>query len=165
MSVAGARYVVGIDLGTTHTTLAMAPLPGSEEDGRPRVEVFAVPQLATPTTLDARPLMPSCVYFAHESERALALPWDEGRRFAVGEYARARGAESPARVVASAKSWLSHTGIDRRAAVLPIGAPEDVEGSPRSRRRSVTSSTSARPGTARSQEATRRSSSPGRRSC
>ena len=127
MSVPGARYVIGIDLGTTHTTLAMAPLPGPEEDGRPRVDVFAVPQLVTATTLDARRLMPSCVYFAHESEGALALPWDEGRRFAVGEYARARGAESPARVVSSAKSWLSHSGIDRRGQVLPLGAPDDVE--------------------------------------
>ena len=27
----------------------------------------------------------------------------------------------------SAKSWLSHPGVDRRAPILPLGAPEDVE--------------------------------------
>jgi hypothetical protein len=29
--------------------------------------------------------------------------------------------------VSSAKSWLSHPGIDRRAGVLPVGAPGDLE--------------------------------------
>jgi hypothetical protein len=45
----------------------------------------------------------------------------------VGEFARQRAVQAPGRVVASAKSWLSHTGIDRRAAVLPDAAPPDVE--------------------------------------
>ncbi|HYO93605.1 MAG TPA: Hsp70 family protein, partial [Polyangiaceae bacterium] len=58
---------------------------------------------------------------------ALPLPWEAGRRFAVGEYARARGAEAAARVISSAKSWLSHAGVDRRAALLPPNAAEDVE--------------------------------------
>jgi hypothetical protein len=125
--VTKARYVVGIDLGTTHTALAMAKLGADGSVESSHVEVLAVPQLVTQTTMDPRPLLPSCVYFALESEGALALPWDRERRFAVGEYARSRTAESPARVVASAKSWLSHTGIDRRGPVLPLGAPDDVE--------------------------------------
>src|SRR5690606_6168349 len=33
----------------------------------------------------------------------------------------------PSRLVASAKSWLSHPGADRRAAILPWGASEGVE--------------------------------------
>jgi hypothetical protein len=121
-----ARYVVGIDLGTTHSALAMARLDGGGDEA-PRIEVLEVPQLVTQTALEARSLLPSCVYFALESEGPLALPWDPARRFAVGAYARARTAESPARVVASAKSWLSYVGIDRRGPVLPLGAPEDVE--------------------------------------
>jgi molecular chaperone DnaK (HSP70) len=127
VSDAAPRYVLGIDLGTTHTAMAMAQIAEEGGDARPRVEVFAVPQLVTATGMEARPLLPSCVYFAHESEGALALPWDPGRSFAVGEHARSRGAESPARVVTSAKSWLSYAGIDRRGPVLPLGAPEDVE--------------------------------------
>jgi hypothetical protein len=117
-----ARYAVGVDLGTTHTAMAtVAP----ESEGRPTV--FEIPQLTAPGQLERRALMPSCVYFAHQSEGALALPWDKSRDYAVGEYARARGVESPARLVSSAKSWLSHTGIDRRVGVLPVGAPEDIE--------------------------------------
>jgi molecular chaperone DnaK (HSP70) len=114
---------VGIDLGTTHSALAGAD--AERENALP--EVFAVPQLVTRSALEPRPLLPSFIYFPHESEGALALPWDAERRFAVGEYARSRGVEAPARVVSSAKSWLSHSGIDRRAPVLPQGAPDDVE--------------------------------------
>ena len=40
-----------------------------------------------------------------------------------GELARKRGAENPARLVASAKSWLSHAGANRTAPILPWGAP------------------------------------------
>ena len=118
-----ARYVVGIDLGTTHTALAFADL--AAEDGHP--EIFAVPQLVGPGALEARPLLPSFLYFAHESEGKQTLPWDESRSFVVGEQARARGVDAPARLIASAKSWLSHPGIDRRGSILPLGAPEDVE--------------------------------------
>jgi molecular chaperone DnaK (HSP70) len=117
------RYVVGIDLGTTHTALAAIDpdAPGAQP------EVMAIPQLVAPGALDSRALLPSFVYFAHESEASLGLPWDERRRFAVGEYARQRAAESPARVISSAKSWLSHDGVDRRGPILPQGAPDDVE--------------------------------------
>jgi len=121
--VSEARFAVGIDLGTTHSALAAVEL--ESEQGHP--EVFAVPQLVARASVEARALLPSFVYFAHESEGALSLPWDKDRTFAVGEFARSRGVESPVRLVSSAKSWLSHTGIDRRAPVLPIGAPDDVE--------------------------------------
>jgi molecular chaperone DnaK (HSP70) len=45
----------------------------------------------------------------------------------VGELARSHGAKVPTRLVSSAKSWLCHPGVDRRAAILPWGAPEDVQ--------------------------------------
>src|SRR4029077_5175030 len=66
-------------------------------------------------------------YVAHESEGPQALPWDKKRKYVVGEHARARGVDAPARVIASAKSWLCHPSVDRRGAILPPGAPEDVE--------------------------------------
>jgi hypothetical protein len=118
-----ARYVIGIDLGTTHTALAFAD--PAAEGARP--EVAPIPQLVAQGTVEARPLLPSFLYLAHESEGPQALPWDAERRFAVGEHARARGVDAPARLVASAKSWLSHPGVDRRGPTLPLGAPEDVE--------------------------------------
>ena len=47
-------------------------------------------------------------------------------KFVIGELARKRGAENPSRLVASAKSWLSHAGVDRTAPILPWQAPEEV---------------------------------------
>ena len=119
------RFAIGIDLGTTHTALASVSLSAQAE--AERTQVFEIPQLVARGALEARALLPSFIYFGHHSEGALALPWDERRSFAVGEYARTRGAEAAARVISSAKSWLSHAGIDRRSALLPLGAPEDVE--------------------------------------
>src|SRR4030095_1472671 len=43
-----------------------------------------------------------------------------------GEYARWQGARVPSRLITSAKSWLSHGGVDRTAAIRPWGAPPDV---------------------------------------
>ena len=117
------RFAVGIDLGTTHSALAVAPLEGDA----PRPQVLTIPQLVAQGQTDAPPLLPSFLYFAHPSEGPQALPWDAERSFVVGEYARARGTDAPARVIASAKSWLSHPTVDRRAGILPLGAPEDIE--------------------------------------
>jgi Hsp70 protein len=120
-----ARYVVGIDLGTTHSAVAFAPLGDDASPGD--LQVLPLPQLVARGLVEPRTLLPSFVYLAHESDGKQALPWDSDRRFAVGEYARSRGVDTPSRLVSSAKSWLCHTGIDRRASVLPPGAPEDVE--------------------------------------
>jgi molecular chaperone DnaK (HSP70) len=118
-----AKFVVGIDLGTTHSALAVAELDSTD----PRVSVLEIEQLVAAGSVAKRSLLPSFLYFAHESEPALALPWDGERRFCVGEFARSRGAEAPQRVISSAKSWLSYGGVDRRAGTLPLGAPDDIE--------------------------------------
>ena len=73
-------FAVGIDLGTTHSAMAVTSL----EDEEAAVAVFEVPQLVARGAFEPRLLMPSCIYFAHESEGALALPWDAARRFAYG---------------------------------------------------------------------------------
>ncbi len=112
----------GIDLGTTHTALAFVP-----DDGEEVPSAWNVPQLVAEGVLESRPLLPSFVYFGLDNETFLGLPWDKSRRYAVGEHARVRSIDAPGRVVSSAKSWLSHTGIDRRSGVLPQGAPGDVE--------------------------------------
>jgi hypothetical protein len=118
-----AKLVVGIDLGTTHCALAVASLATPQA----RVEVLPIEQLVAPGAAEKRTLLPSFVYFAHEGEAPLALPWDAERRFAVGALARARGAEAPERVISSAKSWLSYGGVDRRAGSLPLNAASDIE--------------------------------------
>lgn len=123
----GARYVVGIDLGTTHTALAYAPIHDDPTLPSPPVTVLGIPQLVAQGTVEARELLPSFFYVAHESDGPQALPWDEERTYVVGEHARTRGVDAPARVITSAKSWLGHPSVDRRGAILPAGAPEDVE--------------------------------------
>ena len=45
----------------------------------------------------------------------------------MGEFARSHGVKVPARLVSSAKSWLSHPGVDRTSALLPWQAPPDVQ--------------------------------------
>ncbi len=122
------RYSLGIDLGTTHCALSWVDTQAS--DGETVVQgVLQVPQLTGPGAVQGQPLLPSFIYLPHESELApgdLALPWASGQNFAVGEFARARGAATPIRLVQSAKSWLGHTGVDRRGAILPAEAPPEV---------------------------------------
>lgn len=115
-----ARYVVGIDLGTTHCAVAYSPVDATD------IRVFDVPQLVAPGEVAPRPLLPSFLYLPAEGELAAhhrTLPWGEAADV-VGELARRQGARSPMRLVASAKSWICHGGINRRAPVLPWGAPE-----------------------------------------
>ena len=122
------RYSLGIDLGTTHCALSWVDTQAS--DGEAVVQgVLQVPQLTGPGTLEGKPLLPSFLYLPHESELApgdLALPWASAQDFAVGEFARTRGAATPIRLVSSAKSWLCHPGVDRRGAILPADAPAEV---------------------------------------
>nr|WP_208296123.1 Hsp70 family protein [Telluria antibiotica] len=93
--------------------------------------VLGIPQLSGPGTVEALPLLPSFLYLPHPDELApgdLALPWTNGQAApVVGDMARSRGAATPIRLVSSAKSWLSHPSVDRRAAILPTDAPEEVE--------------------------------------
>jgi hypothetical protein len=123
------RFSVGIDLGTTNCAVARAETTGGETPAP--IEVLPVPQLVEAGEVAPRSLLPSFLYLVGEFDfppGSLKLPWDEADRPAhiVGELARKRGAEAPARLVASAKSWLSHAGANRSAAILPWGAPDEV---------------------------------------
>ncbi len=113
------RFVVGIDLGTTNCALAFADLT-SASDG---VRAFAIPQTVNPGEIRAEPLLPSFLYLPGVNE----FPEGSVPARLVGELARKRGVENAGRLVASAKSWLSHAGVDRTEAILPVAAPEGVE--------------------------------------
>jgi len=122
-----AKYIVGIDLGTTNSALARCDASAAEEESR--IEVRSIPQLVNPNEVAERTLLPSFLYIPGEFDfpkGSLALPWEPAPKFVIGELARKRGAESPSRLVASAKSWLSYAGVDRTAPILPWQAPEDV---------------------------------------
>ncbi len=106
--------IVGIDLGTTHTAVAWAPL-----DEQAQIRDFPLPQLVAAHELAPRKLLPSFLY-RPLSDEAVADPWSEAP-WVVGEYARERGRSVSGRLVSSAKSWLSHAAVDRTAAILPWG--------------------------------------------
>lgn len=122
-----SRYLVGIDLGTTNSAVAYV----DTSESSPRVGAFAVPQLVAPAEVEARETLPSFHYEAASGEfaaGALALPWSErDRDYAVGFFARDHGASVPGRLIASAKSWLCHPGVDRTAQLLPWHGAPDVE--------------------------------------
>ncbi len=122
-----SRFVVGIDLGTVHTALAYVDL-ASDGEAADGVQVLDIPQLVAPGEVALRWLLPSCAYLPGEHELPESerhLPWGTPP-VVVGELARAQGARVPGRLVASAKSWLSHPRVDRTAEILPWGAPEGV---------------------------------------
>ncbi len=123
-----ARYSIGIDLGTTHCALSYVDLAASDGDAAAQ-QVLPIAQLSSPGAVASPELLPSFLYLPHEGELAagdLSLPWTASRDYAVGEMARSRGAGTPIRLVSSAKSWLCHPGVDRRAAILPNDAPPEV---------------------------------------
>lgn len=125
--MASSRYVVGIDLGTTNSALAYVDT-GAGEQKDPVLQFLPIPQVVQPGVVEERPLLPSFLYLPGLNELpagSLKVPWDAQRDYAVGEFARNFGTQVPTRLVASAKSWLCHPGIDRRGPVLPWKAPED----------------------------------------
>jgi hypothetical protein len=122
-------FLIGIDLGTTNSAVAFV----DTIDAEGRVQLFAIPQLTEPSVVDARTFLPSFLYFPepHEVESgAVALPWTREPESIAGVLARDRGALVPGRQVASAKSWLAHAGVDRRAPILPVTDPPNPRISP-----------------------------------
>jgi hypothetical protein len=119
-----SRYVVGIDLGTTNSALAYVDT--ALGDDAPIV-TLPIPQVVAPGEVAERTLLPSFLYLPGPGEQpagALRLPWAPERDFAVGDFARQFGSQVPTRLVSSAKSWLCHAGVDRRAPILPWKAPD-----------------------------------------
>ncbi|EJU9969933.1 Hsp70 family protein [Vibrio alginolyticus] len=120
------KFSVGIDLGTTHCVMSFV----DTHDENARVEVMPIPQLTAPGTVETRTQLGSFLYQPHEHEmnpQSRVLPWSSEPKALVGAIARNLGSKTPIRLVASAKSWLCHAGVNRRDAFLPAGSPEEVE--------------------------------------
>ena len=125
------HYLVGIDLGTTHTVVAYADADKTAQD----IHLFQIEQLIAPGQVAARPLLPSVRYHPAPGELSAAdvafpsyssetiLPGDAP---VIGEAARLLGAKSKGRFVTSAKSWLSHPSVDHGAEILPWGSGDDI---------------------------------------
>ncbi len=124
------KYVIGIDLGTTNSALAYAEIrPGADPFAPADVQLLDIPQLVNPGEVRDEPLLPSFLYLPGAADfpaGATALPWDADPPAVVGRLAQKRGVENVGRLVSSAKSWLSHSGVDRTSPLLPFRAPEGV---------------------------------------
>ncbi len=122
-----SRYIIGVDLGTTHTVLSYIDL--DDESGKRAIHLFAPLQITGPGEIAERSVLPSFVYLpgAHElPPGSTNLPWGFTHDAIVGEFAREQGERVPDRLVSSAKSWLSHDRVDRRSPILPWGASAEV---------------------------------------
>jgi molecular chaperone DnaK (HSP70) len=125
-----AKYVIGIDLGTTNSALAYAEIRADADPFAPAdVQLLPIPQLVNPGEVRDEPLLPSFLYVPGAADfpaGSTALPWDANPPAVVGRLAQKRGVENVGRLVSSAKSWLSHSGVDRTSPLLPFRAPDGV---------------------------------------
>lgn len=121
---ASAKFSIGIDLGTTNSTVAYAPL--DDPDCQPTL--LPIPQIVQPGQVESLPSLPSFLYLPREGElESLQSPLQlDPQAGVVGVYARAQAADNPQRVVVAAKSWLCHSRQGRSEAILPWQAPEEV---------------------------------------
>jgi len=116
------RYVVGIDLGTTNCAVSFVDTQGQ---GR-TISDFPIPQFTAPDVTESRDTLPSFLY-ALTADETTAADQRIDPSYRIGTHARDHGALTPGRLIASAKSWLCHAGVDRKAAILPWHAAPDVK--------------------------------------
>jgi molecular chaperone DnaK (HSP70) len=118
--MARARFSIGIDLGTTNSALAFAPLTGETKP-----EILQIPQWDSLSGLIESSTLPSFLYFPEDAVATRLLGRDSTRgQWIVGRFARTKAGETPGRVVHSAKSWLCHHAADRLAPFLPWGSSD-----------------------------------------
>src|SRR5882757_6539801 len=115
-----ARFSIGIDLGTTNCALAFVPLHGEA-----RSEILGIPQWESLSAITESSALPSFLYLPEEAAVAQIQDGEAKiEEWIVGLLARKKAAESPGRVVHSAKSWLCHHTSDRSARFLPLGSDD-----------------------------------------
>lgn len=119
-----SRYLIGIDLGTTHCCVSYVDT-NVEVNPALAVRSFPLVQQAIQGIV-SNPILPSCCYLMDEAVReSPRLPWlhsrDAAHRdYAVGWYAHMEGVKVPTRLVHSAKSWLCNPASNRREPILPL---------------------------------------------
>ena len=123
------RFIVGIDLGTTNCAVCYVDRKAEEKAAKQRILPFQIPQLSGPGEIKRLLLLPSFYYIPGHYDlpkEAVAHPWKSHDTNFAGAFARDHGSKVPARLVSSAKSWLCHAKVDRKARILPWGAGDEV---------------------------------------
>ncbi len=121
--MAKAKYIVGIDLGTTNIVLSYAPLAAGSSDEPARISLLPIIQELAKGAIEKLDVLPSFIFERLKEKPVLA--WEEDAQYIIGDYARERGSEVPDRLISSAKSWLCNTRIDRTQPLLPWNSPEE----------------------------------------
>jgi molecular chaperone DnaK (HSP70) len=124
-----ARYYVGIDLGTTNSSVAY--IDRMNEEGPTVIKTFMVPQLSAQGVIEKFEALPSFFYFPagfELADGAIKLPWNESAEYAVGKFAREQGAIVPGRMISSVKSWLCNGRVDRQKKILPWNKDNNMAG-------------------------------------
>ncbi|HYX36459.1 MAG TPA: Hsp70 family protein [Oligoflexus sp.] len=119
-------YVIGIDLGTTNCSLAYSKRSGGDDDS---VELLSITQWDGEGRLFRDVKLPSFTWIlpkALQKNGSRRLPWqaaDAQVKWVVGREAKAEVLKDQARVIHSAKSWLSvGAGSTRQNPFLPWGS-------------------------------------------
>ncbi|SMF49343.1 hsp70 family protein [Pseudobacteriovorax antillogorgiicola] len=118
------RYLIGIDLGTSNCALSYIDL--DKEDGQP--QVLDIAQWYEGGEVK-RQTLPSFLAYLSKSqikrhEGKLKLHGETPVHLMVGLGAKDHAMERPDQVIHSAKSWLSHKGVDRSQPLLPWNSDE-----------------------------------------
>lgn len=136
-TVTESRYVVGIDLGTTNSAVCYV----DTESKNHSPQVFPIGQFVGVDLFEARETLPSFHYQPRADEfpeNSFTPPFGNSvtktrknnaasHNALLGTLARDQGAKNLGRLISSAKSWLSHSGVDRTAPLLPWGGSDEVE--------------------------------------
>ncbi|QTA90094.1 Hsp70 family protein [Desulfonema magnum] len=126
MNLLDKHYIIGIDLGTTNSAVSYVDLQTDEDR---KIRIFNVPQMTGPGEFSKLPVLPSFLYIPGTydiAKESVSVPWKRDDDNFTGAYARDHGAKVPARLVSSAKSWLCHSNVDRKARILPWGSGDEV---------------------------------------
>ncbi|MCV2402826.1 hsp70 family protein [Marinomonas sp. C2222] len=124
-------YRVGIDLGTTNCVVSYVaidePIENSVQgESSLAPTLLSIPQVMENCSVQEFTYLPSAIYLLAKDEvgdRTPVLPWrEQNSDIIVGVGALALGQRRAGQLVQSAKSWLSHNQVDRRAAILPWGS-------------------------------------------
>lgn len=120
-----AKFAIGIDLGTTNSVIAYAPL----DEAKAEIRTVPIPQFVAPGQVELLSGLPSFLYLPTDEQWESGVWKADGQSYeklVIGAYARQISAENPDRTIAAAKSWLCHSRVDRRSGLLPWNSTEPV---------------------------------------
>ncbi len=126
----GARYFVGIDLGTTNCVVSYI----DNNLNSTQSCILDIPQCMQDGSVQVFKHLPSSIYVLAKDEASklsATLPWKTSHADKiVGNGALQYGQKRSAQLIQSAKSWLSFNRVNRREPILPWGSDFERKLSP-----------------------------------